>query len=447
MSSITGVEAPDGGWGWVIVGFGMFAPSLYACATRCLSVFYDPLMAEYQVNYSQVAWLNGLHQAGHGVSSFVLPVLYKYIGFRVGVMAAGMVSAIFVFLASYVHQLVLVQICCGLIPGLCSAVINLGLFTTVNRYFKHKRNMAMQITCTGTALGAFVYCPLNQYLIDSYGWKGSLQILSGLYLNVMVVGALLRPIVLKSDVTTNHLAEPETRNDETSNTSSGQTTRATCTAWCRLWDLQVFLNIGFHTLNLSWITFAAAYYSSLTYLVTYGRTVIGLSGTAAAGLVSAVSLGELGSRLLFGSFFDRFSQSNRIKIVAGIELLMAALFISIPFFDNIIPVLVLCGGIGAIGGGMDAVFAVLIVDTFGLKGFQAVYSYSNVVCSITGSCVTILIGLVIDTTGNSKVVFYIGASSLLLSIIFILLLDKINQRQERNIKHPVCEEISNSKNT
>lgn len=44
----------------------------------------------------------------------------------------------------------------------------------------------------GTGIGTFVYAPLTQWLIDTYGWRGATLILGGTLLNMCVCGCLMR---------------------------------------------------------------------------------------------------------------------------------------------------------------------------------------------------------------------------------------------------------------
>lgn len=44
----------------------------------------------------------------------------------------------------------------------------------------------------GTGIGTFVYAPLTQWLIETYGWRGATLILGGTLLNVCVCGCLMR---------------------------------------------------------------------------------------------------------------------------------------------------------------------------------------------------------------------------------------------------------------
>ena len=46
----------------------------------------------------------------------------------------------------------------------------------------------------GTGIGTLIFPPITQYMLDHYGFRGSILILGGVILNLCVCGALLRPL-------------------------------------------------------------------------------------------------------------------------------------------------------------------------------------------------------------------------------------------------------------
>ena len=60
-------------------------------------------------------------------------------------------------------------------------------------YFKKRRSLALGIVLCGTGLGNFVYPPLITWLVDQMHWRGSLIVISGCMLQMVVLGALIRP--------------------------------------------------------------------------------------------------------------------------------------------------------------------------------------------------------------------------------------------------------------
>lgn len=66
--------------------------------------------------------------------------------------------------------------------------------TIIGTYFQAKRPLANGLAMTGSPVFLSILAPLNQFLFDSYGWRGSFLILGSVVFNCCVAGALMRPV-------------------------------------------------------------------------------------------------------------------------------------------------------------------------------------------------------------------------------------------------------------
>ena len=64
----------------------------------------------------------------------------------------------------------------------------------VGYYFEKRRPLAAGIASSGSGFGMLILAPLAAYLVNEYHWKGSLVILSGVMLQGVVLGSLMRPL-------------------------------------------------------------------------------------------------------------------------------------------------------------------------------------------------------------------------------------------------------------
>lgn len=64
----------------------------------------------------------------------------------------------------------------------------------IGKYFYKRRPIANGLAMAGSPVFLSTLAPLNQYLFNQFGWKGSFLILGGLLLNSCVAGALMRPL-------------------------------------------------------------------------------------------------------------------------------------------------------------------------------------------------------------------------------------------------------------
>lgn len=66
--------------------------------------------------------------------------------------------------------------------------------TIIGTYFQVKRPLANGLAMAGSPVLLFTLAPLNQFLFDSFGWRGSFLILGSIVLNCCVAGSLMRPV-------------------------------------------------------------------------------------------------------------------------------------------------------------------------------------------------------------------------------------------------------------
>lgn len=51
------------------------------------------------------------------------------------------------------------------------------------------------IAVAGSGIGTFIMAPLTEHLIDTYSWRGAMAVIGAIMLNLVVCGALFRPLV------------------------------------------------------------------------------------------------------------------------------------------------------------------------------------------------------------------------------------------------------------
>ena len=51
------VEAPDGGWGWVVLAATIMVLALTLAFPSCVGIFYTDLQREFQATNSQTSWV------------------------------------------------------------------------------------------------------------------------------------------------------------------------------------------------------------------------------------------------------------------------------------------------------------------------------------------------------------------------------------------------------
>ncbi|XP_078581949.1 monocarboxylate transporter 12-like [Branchiostoma floridae x Branchiostoma japonicum] len=204
------VEPPDGGWGWAVVLAGFI---IFACTwgiVRSLGVFFIPWKEQFpDATAGEIALVQSILAGMTTLAAPVASALGRRFGFRPTIMVGGVVAAAGFSLSWFATRLHHLYITIGIIavymfshflPGLGSSLCLINVSTSVGRYFTTKRLRANSFITLGSGIGSFGFPPLCQFLLDEYGTRGASVIIGGIVLNMTAFGALVRPILLVTDI-------------------------------------------------------------------------------------------------------------------------------------------------------------------------------------------------------------------------------------------------------
>ncbi|KAL2101499.1 hypothetical protein ACEWY4_003260 [Coilia grayii] len=189
-----GVKAPDGGWGWVVL-FGCFVITGFSYAfPKAVSVFFKELIKEFDVGYSDTAWISSILLAMLYGTGPLCSVMVNRFGCRPVMMVGGLFASLGMILASFATSIIHIYLCVGVITGLGLALNFQPSLIMLNRYFSEKRPLANGLAAAGSPVALCGLSPLGQFLQYEYGWRGGFLILGGVLLNCCACGALMRPL-------------------------------------------------------------------------------------------------------------------------------------------------------------------------------------------------------------------------------------------------------------
>uniref|UniRef100_A0A8C6U7Q6 Monocarboxylate transporter 1 n=1 Tax=Neogobius melanostomus TaxID=47308 RepID=A0A8C6U7Q6_9GOBI len=159
---------------FISIGFSYAFP-------KSITVFFKEIEVIFEATPSQVSW----------ISSIMLAVMY----------AGGPISSILVnrfgsglIAASFCNTVAQLYFFIGVVGGLGLAFNLNPALTMIGKYFYKRRPIANGIAMAGSPVFLSTLAPLNTWLYDTFGWRGSFLVLGGLLLNCCVAGSLMRPI-------------------------------------------------------------------------------------------------------------------------------------------------------------------------------------------------------------------------------------------------------------
>ncbi|KAM4722778.1 monocarboxylate transporter 2-like [Rhinophrynus dorsalis] len=185
---------PDGGWGWVIVFGAFISIGLPYAFPSAITIFYKEFQDVFGAASSDVAWISSILQAAMYGGGPVSSILVNRFGCRPVVIFGGLLSGMGMVIASFSTSIIHIYILVGVLTGFGLCLNLQPSVIAIEQYFLKHRPLANGLAITGIPAILSILSPLNQFLFDKYGWRGSFLILGALLLNCCVAGSLFRPI-------------------------------------------------------------------------------------------------------------------------------------------------------------------------------------------------------------------------------------------------------------
>ncbi|XP_068614524.1 monocarboxylate transporter 1-like [Brachionichthys hirsutus] len=189
-----GYTPPEGGWGWMVVAGAIISIGFSYAFPKSITVFFKEIEVIFDVTSSQVSWISSIMLAvtyGGGPISSIL--VNKY-GSRPVMMLGGCLSGVGLICASFCNSVQALYFCIGVVGGLGLAFNLNPALTMIGKYFYKRRPIANGIAMAGSPIFLSTLAPLNTWLFETFGWRGSFLILGGLLFNCCVAGSLMRPL-------------------------------------------------------------------------------------------------------------------------------------------------------------------------------------------------------------------------------------------------------------
>lgn len=151
----------------------------------------------FQQSETKTSWIGSIFYATPLLSGPFMSKLIEKYGCKKMTMLGGAIGSLGFISSSLCTSVEQLYVTVGLIGGSgLSAAFIVGLLS-VERWFESRRGFAIGIVSAGTGFGTFIFPPITQFLLDKFGWKLTMILLSGLLMTVAIIGAFLDDPVWK----------------------------------------------------------------------------------------------------------------------------------------------------------------------------------------------------------------------------------------------------------
>jgi MFS family permease len=372
--------------GWWIVAVGLLSQAITVGLTIIpFGFFTTPIVEEFGASRAQVqAGLALFMLAMTGAGGLVGRLLDR--GSIRAVMACGSLTMAACFLAlSFATALWQLGALFGV--GVAFGVAMAGPLpatTVIAKWFDRKRGAAVGVAATGPLVGGALLTPLVGVLLESSGWRGTLQVFAG-------ISAMIAPfallVVRNSPDELGQLVDgaPATSpvDEDVSVTpplEPGEILRSR-----NFWALALGIGLVFG-FGGGWGANVPPFGEDMGYSAQHMSLLIGVSS----------GLGVL-STLAFGALADRLDNRALLWAAIGAQTAALLLLFSLPA-DPLFTLGVLLFGFA--GGGLLPVYASFIGRLFGAASFGSVMGLGGLVMLPFATAAPVIAGSIRDTTGS-----------------------------------------------
>ncbi|XP_064651245.1 monocarboxylate transporter 12-like [Lineus longissimus] len=191
------VEPPDGGFGWVVCACAFFLQLICDGLLFSFGVLYISLLEHFEEGKSVTSWVGAVFMGCSMLMGPLAGALANKIGCRITGMLGSVICCVSLVISTFSPNIAVLSITYGAMAGTGLSFVYLVSVVMVGSYFKKRRALANGIAMCGSGIGTFIMSPLLRFLLDKYGWNGTILILAGIALNGCVFSAFFRPVTYK----------------------------------------------------------------------------------------------------------------------------------------------------------------------------------------------------------------------------------------------------------
>ncbi|XP_063052902.1 monocarboxylate transporter 13 [Engraulis encrasicolus] len=428
-SVVRRAPAPDGGYGWFVVLSTFLVCGLSFGVIKSFGVFFVEIHHYFTTTATATSWITSITVATIHIGSPFGAVLSECWSHRGVVMLGGLLSSVGMVAGAYADNLIHLYITVGFLTGLGYAITWTPAVTMLGWYFDRRRPLANALASTGECVLTFILTPLFQLLVDHFTWRGAMLILGGLQLNLCVCGALLRPLGRGGPVrSTQHQEEEAEEEDHERDCCEGDSGYITPLKppLCRYVDYTLITNAHFMVYSLFGVFAAFGFFAPALFLVPYARSR-GLEEYEAAMLVSLSAALDMAGRVFFGWV----ANLRLVPIVRQLALsvtLLAATLLLCPLADSFGSLAAFCVLYGLAYGATVSTHITVLAEVVGPESLGSALGFFMLLRSSGGLLGPPIAGFFIDKMGDYGTGFLMAGVALLVSALFLLLLDQMSRR-------------------
>ncbi|XP_033728183.1 monocarboxylate transporter 12-like [Pecten maximus] len=410
----------DGGWGWMVAFASFMHNFLLDGVIYTFGIFFDDFLQHFGDSKGKTQTLSSVIGGSYLLIGPLVGVIESRFQCRRVAIVGAMVASLGLFLSTFSPNLDIMILLYGIVGGTGFGLVYGPSILIVSYYFNRRRALATGIAVCGSGIGGFVFAPLGALLLEVYGWKGAMWIISAIVLNGVVFAALYRPIQ----------SEKKKLLDQTKIPGN----KSPCSSLRQTLGISMLASPSVIVYIVSCFLVSTGFYIPFNFLPAFAKE-IGLSASEGALLISIIGIFNTLLRVVIGIVSDRswadcILTNGVVLVVGGITTFF------IPYYTSF----GVLAGYSAIFGSTIGIFvplkSIILIE---LKGISKLTTGFGLLSLCIGVAVVIgspIAGYLSDMTGDFSVVFYLSGTTITLGGVLCLPLRKILkwEQQKRDLQ-------------
>ncbi len=402
-------------YGWKIVFVSLAVTTTAFGVLYSFGVFFKLWLNEWGCSRAYLSGVFSLAFFVYGISSFFMGNLTDRYGPRKTIAVGGIIMGAGAVLTSMVYSASYLYITFGMMIGIGVGTSYSPTASTVSRWFKVKKGMAIGIVVAGLGLGTFVYSPLARVLIAWSNWRIAFLCFGVMIWTVYLTAAWIvrkEPLDLGlkpyGEIGNNSRRKDEREvKDHLSPDDLLGVNTVSALKKPYFWIL--------FFVHCLWVLGMAI---PMVHLVPYA-TDMGIEPGKAAAMLAVLGGVSILGRLVLGGIGERIGTKNSLLLLLFLQS-MTMIWLAGSKGPWMLWTFAFCFGFTY--GGLASIFPLITVQYFGLFAMGSIFGLVLLGATLGGVTGPWLAGLIFDVTNKYFWGFLIGAGSMATGILLTLFL-------------------------
>ncbi|XP_050714540.1 monocarboxylate transporter 13-like [Eriocheir sinensis] len=408
-SDSTEAEAPEGGWGYIVLLGAFIIAFMNGLGSLCFGILFTDFLLEAGASLTTTAALITTYGSVMCLAFLLAGPLLECWGWRTVVMGGGILFSSGLIITAFSPSVEFLFFSYSLLTGFGTGVCTVAALGIPSFYFKRKRGMASSFVLCGVNVGGFAGPPLVAYLLREYGFRGATLITAAITLHVCFSATVFHPVEWHTPRRGNDKARAPIK------PKNKRTMVSTLTCYWRLlkYARTYVIIVAFAAIN--GILRTAVSLVSLV-LETNGHT-----REDAAFITSIVGVCGFVGRLVVSSVADTAWFNVRVGYIALISVAIVSLIV----FSATEEILWITVAMALHGVGMSGCYSLgplLMVNYMGLKNLMPLLALAGITTAVFQPAITPLFGVFETLTGGySGPILFLSSEACLAGVLWLLM--------------------------